>query len=48
MPLDAERVRRLPKVTLHDHLDGGVRPQTVVDLCRENGHPLPTADPDEL
>lgn len=41
-------LRALPKVTLHDHLDGGVRPATVVDLCRENGHPLPTTDPDEL
>lgn len=46
--LSLDEIRRLPKVTLHDHLDGGVRPQTVVDLCRENGHPLPTTDADEL
>jgi len=38
----------LPKVLLHDHLDGGVRPATVVDLAAELGHELPTTDPDEL
>jgi len=38
----------LPKVLLHDHLDGGVRPATVVDLAAELGHPLPTVDADEL
>lgn len=42
--LSSEVLRGLPKVTLHDHLDGGLRPQTVIDLCRENGHPLPTTD----
>ncbi|WP_022910788.1 adenosine deaminase [Aestuariimicrobium kwangyangense] len=40
-PLTIDELRRLPKVTLHDHLDGGLRPQTVIDHCRENGHPLP-------
>ncbi len=38
----------LPKVLLHDHLDGGVRPATVVDLAAALDHPLPTTDPDEL
>jgi adenosine deaminase len=34
---------------LHDHLDGGLRPATVVDLAREFGYDrLPTTDPDEL
>jgi adenosine deaminase len=33
-----------PKVLLHDHLDGGLRPQTVVDLAAECGHRLPTDD----
>ena len=34
---------------LHDHLDGGLRPQTVVELAAETGyHNLPTTDPDEL
>jgi adenosine deaminase len=38
----------LPKVLLHDHLDGGVRPATVIDLAAETGHELPTTDPEEL
>ncbi|MFI5036365.1 MAG: adenosine deaminase [Acidimicrobiales bacterium] len=38
-----------PKVLLHDHLDGGLRPATVVELAREIGYAgLPTTDPDEL
>ncbi|HET9612218.1 MAG TPA: adenosine deaminase [Acidimicrobiales bacterium] len=43
-----EQIQRAPKVLLHDHLDGGVRPATVIDLARESGHTLPTTDPDEL
>src|ERR671911_512993 len=43
-----DQVRRAPKVLLHDHLDGGLRPTTVVDLARDAGHTLPTTDPDEL
>ena len=39
----------LPKVVLHDHLDGGLRPETVVALAREFGFDrLPTTDPLEL
>jgi adenosine deaminase len=45
--LDAT-LRALPKVLLHDHLDGGVRPATVVELSAEVGHALPTTDPDAL
>ena len=42
-------IRRAPKVLLHDHLDGGLRPQTVLDLAAESGYTgLPTTDPDEL
>ena len=41
-------IRAAPKVLLHDHLDGGLRPQTVVELAAEAGHPLPTHDPQEL
>jgi adenosine deaminase len=42
-------IRRAPKVLLHDHLDGGVRPATVVELAREFGYnKLPTTDVDEL
>ncbi|HWL98756.1 MAG TPA: adenosine deaminase [Nocardioidaceae bacterium] len=33
-----------PKVLLHDHLDGGLRPQTIIDLAAECGHGLPTDD----
>ena len=34
-----------PKVLLHDHLDGGLRPATVAELAAEVGHELPETDP---
>ncbi len=37
-----EQVRRAPKVLLHDHLDGGLRPATILELAAEVGHGLPT------
>ncbi len=44
-----EEVRAAPKVLLHDHLDGGLRPRTVVELAAETGYDnLPTTDADEL
>ncbi|NUR07495.1 MAG: adenosine deaminase [Nocardioidaceae bacterium] len=43
-----EIVARAPKVLLHDHLDGGLRPATVVELARAAGHELPATDPDAL
>ncbi|UMG93294.1 adenosine deaminase [Nocardioides sp. TF02-7] len=43
-----ELLREAPKVLLHDHLDGGLRPATVVELAAEVGHELPTTDADEL
>src|SRR6476659_3982993 len=47
--IPAETILVAPKVLLHDHLDGGLRPATVIDLAREYGYTgLPTADPDEL
>ena len=33
-----------PKALLHDHLDGGLRPATIVELSAEIGHELPAAD----
>ncbi|MFB9904670.1 adenosine deaminase [Allokutzneria oryzae] len=48
-PVTLESIRTAPKVLLHDHLDGGLRPQTVIDLARENGYDaLPTTDAGEL
>jgi adenosine deaminase len=47
--LTRELVRQAPKVLLHDHLDGGLRPATVVELADEHGYRgLPTHDPAEL
>ncbi|WP_445527671.1 adenosine deaminase [Streptomyces cyslabdanicus] len=46
--IDTDTLRRLPKAVLHDHLDGGLRPATVVELADAVGHTLPTTDPDEL
>ena len=44
-----EQIRRAPKVLLHDHLDGGLRPATVVDLAAEHGYDeLPTTEVDDL
>ncbi|WP_081844706.1 adenosine deaminase [Cellulomonas sp. URHE0023] len=38
----------LPKVLLHDHLDGGLRPQTIVEIAAEVGHQLPASDAETL
>ena len=44
-----DQIRAVPKVLLHDHLDGGLRPSTVVELAEETGYrDLPTHDPEEL
>ena len=44
-----ELIHRAPKVLLHDHLDGGLRPATVLELANEHGYDkLPTDDADEL
>ena len=37
-----DQVHRAPKVLLHDHLDGGLRPATILELAAEVGHELPT------
>lgn len=47
--IDRSVIHRAPKVLLHDHLDGGLRPSTVIELAREYGYDgLPTDDPEEL
>ncbi len=47
--LALELLRAAPKVLLHDHLDGGLRPGTVIELARDAGYTgLPTTDPGEL
>jgi len=47
-PASPELVARAPKVLLHDHLDGGLRPQTVLELAAEAGHALPAGDAEGL
>ncbi len=37
-----------PKALLHDHLDGGLRPATIVELAAEIGHQLPATEPAAL
>src|ERR687884_1771248 len=39
---------KAPKALLHDHLDGGLRPATIVELADAVGHALPESDPDRL
>ncbi|HEY5664271.1 MAG TPA: adenosine deaminase [Ilumatobacter sp.] len=46
--LDADLARRLPKALLHDHLDGGLRVATVLELAEAIGWRLPDTDPDGL
>jgi adenosine deaminase len=47
--LNEESLRGLPKVALHDHLDGSLRVETVIELARELGYSeLPTTDVEEL
>jgi len=47
--LTLEEIRAVPKVLLHDHLDGGLRPATVLELARENGYrDLPAGNAEDL
>jgi adenosine deaminase len=43
-----EQIRQAPKVLLHDHLDGGLRPETVLELAAPVGHRLPAEDAESL
>jgi adenosine deaminase len=48
-PLTRELIQKAPKVVLHEHLDGGLRPATVLELAKDIAYTgLPTTDPDEL
>ncbi|MEE6178447.1 adenosine deaminase [Mycobacterium sp. 050134] len=48
-PLTFEQIQRAPKALLHDHLDGGLRPSTVVDIAGRTGYDgLPATDVDAL
>lgn len=49
MKLERHSLQKLPKVLLHEHLDGVLRPQSVIDLARDVGYTgLPTNDPEAL
>src|ERR671910_1943035 len=49
MTATLDDIRAAPKVLLHDHLDGGLRPATIVELAEEDGYAdLPTHDAEEL
>ncbi len=49
VPVELASVSRAPKVLLHDHLDGGLRPQTVLELADEAGYrDLPASDAENL
>ncbi len=45
---DLATARAVPKVLLHDHLDGGLRVDTVLELAEQSGWRLPHTDPDQL
>ncbi|MGQ9806876.1 MAG: adenosine deaminase [Chlorobiales bacterium] len=49
LKLSEEHLRAMPKVLLHEHLDGSVRPATVIELAKEQGYTkLPTTDAHDL
>jgi adenosine deaminase len=49
MKLDRGVLKTVPKVLLHEHLDGVLRPKTVIELAKKGGYTqLPSEDPEEL
>lgn len=46
--MNLEVLQKLPKIVLHDHLDGGLRPQTIIDLAAQIDHVLPATTASEL
>lgn len=48
-PLELEQIRKAPKALLHDHLDGGLRPSTVLEIAGQVGYDgLPATDVEDL
>ena len=44
-----DQIKRVPKALLHDHLDGGLRPETIIEIAQQIGYKkLPTDDPKKL
>jgi adenosine deaminase len=47
-PLTEDEIRTAPKALLHDHLDGGLRPETIIELAEPIGHVLPATEAEAL
>ncbi len=46
--MNRDEIRSLPKISLHDHLDGALRPATILELAADTGLALPAGEPDAL
>lgn len=46
--LSVDLIRSVPKVVLHEHLDGGLRPETIIELAKNHDVDLPTQEPEKL